>query len=263
MEPRVPQHASPGIQATRTADDGPWVERCPQRSTQRAHQEHHRDQKSRDGDERDAGGLTVLDGRVRSLVAGPLERVGRRLAEAGIAPGAVTGLGFALGVGACVAAAWGRWTPALVLWLANRLADGLDGPIARARGASALGGFADIVADFTVYSGFVLGVAVAEPGARLACVALLAAYYVSGAAFLAWSAVAEQLHRERPDERSLHFVGGVAEGTETIVVYVLFCLFPGSAETIAWVFAALVAVTAMQRVAFVWSTLNHHNPRHR
>ena len=34
----------------------------------------------------------------------------------------------------------------------------------------------------------------------------------------------------------------------TIVVFVLFCLLPGSSAVIAWVFAGAVAITAVQRV---------------
>lgn len=199
----------------------------------------------------------MLDRRARAIVAAPLDAVAARLADAEVSAGTVTATGFALGIGACVAAATGAWGVALVLWLANRLADGLDGPVARRTTPSELGALLDIVADFAVYSGFVLGVAVARPEARLACVALLVAYYVSGTMLLAWSAVAERQARRRADERSLHFVGGLAEGTETIVVYLLFCLLPSAAEAIAWAFAAVVAVTALQRIIFVHRSLTH------
>jgi phosphatidylglycerophosphate synthase len=197
----------------------------------------------------------VLDAHTRRLVAPAVEATAGRLHRAGVSPTAVTAVGFAAGVAACVAAAFAAWPLALVLWLANRALDGLDGPLARLRGASDRGGFLDIVADFTVYGGFVLGVAVAEPDARLACVALLVAYYVSGTAFLAWSSLAERRVLTTGDERSLRFVGGLAEGTETIAVYVLFCLLPGSAETIAWAFTAIVAITALQRVTFAVRSL--------
>jgi len=139
---------------------------------------------------------------------------------------------------------------ALALWLANRALDGLDGALARATTATDRGGFLDIVADFTVYGGFVLAVAIAEPDARLACAALLVTYYVSGTAFLAWSSLAERRALETGDERSLRFVAGLAEGTETVIAYILFCLFPGRAEEIAWGFAAIVAITALQRTVF-------------
>jgi phosphatidylglycerophosphate synthase len=121
----------------------------------------------------------VLDRPVRAVLAPPLAAGGARLAAAGVPPLALTVLGFGLGVAACVAAGLGAWTAALALWLANRLADGLDGPVARADAPSELGGFLDIVADFTIYGGFLVGVAFALPSARLAALVLLATYYVS------------------------------------------------------------------------------------
>jgi phosphatidylglycerophosphate synthase len=190
----------------------------------------------------------VLDAPVRRALAPMLDRAARRLAGWGIRPGALTAAGWLAGMGACVAAAVGLWRLALVLWLSNRLLDGLDGPVARLASPTERGGFLDIVADFSVYGGFVVGVAVAVPAARLACVVLLAAYYVSGTALLALSSLTERLAQPGGDERSLRFAGGLAEGTETVAVYVLFCLLPGQAAGIAWGFAAAVAVTAVQRV---------------
>jgi len=197
----------------------------------------------------------VLDAAARRLTAVPLERAGVRLAQMGARPLALTGVGWLAGVGACVAIVVDAWTVALVLWLLNRLLDGLDGAVARQTGPTDLGGFLDIVADFSIYGGFVLAVAISVPEARLACMFLLVSYYVSGTAFLALSSLLErrrtagidpELHR---DERSLRFVGGIAEGTETVIAYVLFTLFPEHAELIAWVFTATVALTALQRVA--------------
>lgn len=190
----------------------------------------------------------MFDGALRAAVAPALDALARPMARAGVPPLALTAAGFAAGAAACVAAALALWPAALVLWLLNRALDGLDGPLARALGTSDRGGFLDIVADFTVYGGFVLGVAIAVPDARLACVALLVAYYVSGAAFLAWSSLAERRRMAVGDERSLRFPGGLAEGFETIVVYALVCLLPGHAGTIAWAFCAAVAVTALQRI---------------
>ena len=196
----------------------------------------------------------MFDTRIRAALAPGLDAVGGRLASAGVSPLALTVTGALAGVGACVSAAFALWPLAAVLWLVNRALDGLDGPVARRRGATDLGGFFDIVADFTVYAGFVVGVAIARPEARLACLALLTAYYISGTAFLALSSLQEKRARLQEDRgadgdgRSLRFVGGLAEGAETVVVYLLFCLLPGRAELIAWLFTAAVAVTAVQRV---------------
>ena len=207
----------------------------------------------------------MLDRPARRLLTPALDAVGGRLAAAGVRPLAVTGAGWLAGVGACVAVGFGQWTLGLVLWLVNRLLDGLDGAVARRRGATDLGGFLDIVADFSIYAGFVLAVAIAVPDARLAVLTLLTAYYVSGTAFLALSSLIERRRSDRSrsdrggsdrgggdvgDERSLRFVGGLAEGTETVIVNVLFCLFPGHAALIAWVFTAAVALTAAQRIGY-------------
>ncbi len=190
----------------------------------------------------------MLDTRVRAALAPVLDGAGARLAVAGVRPLPLTATGWVAGVGACLAAGFGQWWVALALWLANRVLDGLDGAVARALGPTERGGFLDVVADFSIYAGFVLGVAVAVPSARLACLVLLGAYYVSGTAFLALSSLLERRRQGAGDGRSLRFVGGLAEGTETVVVYVLFTLFPGHAAVIAWTFAAAVAVTAVQRV---------------
>jgi hypothetical protein len=90
----------------------------------------------------------------------------------------------------------------------------------------------------------------------------------AGTAFLALSSLLERRGRSMDggprgadarfaDGRSLRFVGGLAEGTETVVVYVLFCVFPVHAGPIAWGFTAAVAVTALQRVALGTHLLRH------
>ena len=191
----------------------------------------------------------MLDTAARRLTGPVLDRVANRIAAAGVSPTAITVVGWLAGIAACIAVTRAAWGVALILWLMNRLLDGLDGAVARNVGPTDLGGFLDVVADFSIYSGFVLAVALEVPGARLACVALLVAYYISGTAFLALSSILErrQLEQHR-DGRSLRFVGGLAEGTETVIAYTLITLLPHHAETIIWVFTAAVAITAIQRV---------------
>jgi phosphatidylglycerophosphate synthase len=198
----------------------------------------------------------MLDQALRARLGPTLDRAARRLAARGISAGALTAVGLLVGLGACVCVAIGLWRAALALWLLNRLLDGLDGPVARRHHVTELGGLLDFVADFIVYSGFVVGVAVAHPDARLACVALLAAYLVNIVALLSFSSVIERRGLPLGDERSLRLLPGLAEGTETIVVYMLFCLLPAYSAEIAWAFAGVVAVTAGQRVQQAVTTLN-------
>ncbi|MEJ7634322.1 CDP-alcohol phosphatidyltransferase family protein [Aeromicrobium sp.] len=198
----------------------------------------------------------MLDRAARRITAPLLDRIAPTLARSGIHPSAITAVGWAAGVAACLAITQGAWQVALILWLVNRLLDGLDGAVARQVGPTDLGGFLDITADFSIYAGFVLAVAIEVPEARVACVALLVAYYVSGTAFLALSSILERRRANQLlDERSLRFVGGLAEGTETVIVYALITLVPQQAEIIAWIFTAAVAFTALQRIVQGITTL--------
>ncbi len=62
------------------------------------------------------------------------------------------------------------------------------------------------------------------------------------------------MRARRAGEKSLYFTAGLAEATETIVVFVLFCLFPAAFAPIAYVFAALTLVTAAARILLAWRT---------
>jgi len=182
--------------------------------------------------------------------AKPLYKLPARiLAERGVTGGALTGASLGIGALCLAAIAFGLNTVALILWLFNRLLDGLDGEVARLRGESSeLGAFIDIVADFFVYGGFLVALAIQHSDSRLALVMLFFAYYLNGTVFLALSSTLERLKRERLTERGLHFRRSLAEGFETIVAGTLFLLLPGHVSIIAWVFAAMVFVSAAQRL---------------
>jgi phosphatidylglycerophosphate synthase len=181
--------------------------------------------------------------------AKPLYRPLARSIAARMSANALTGLGLGVGLLCLGAIALGFNLVALVLWLANRLLDGLDGEVARLRNEkSEFGAFLDIVADFVMYGGFVAALAIQHPDARLALVVLLLAYYLNGCVFLALSGILERIKAERRTERGLHFRRSLTEGFETIVAGALFLLFPAHVSLIAGVFAAMVFFSAAQRV---------------
>ena len=192
----------------------------------------------------------MLDQQARRLTQPLSAPVARILVRWGASATMVTAVGWVAGVAACFAVATQHWHVALGLWIVNRVLDGLDGAIARLTTTTDSGGFLDIMADFSIYAGFVFAIAIAVPEARLACTALLVSYYVSGSAFLALSSLLERRKQQFGDDRSLRFVAGLAEGTETIAVYVVICLWPSQVVLIAWLFAGAVLFTALQRLAF-------------
>ncbi|MEJ7875947.1 MAG: CDP-alcohol phosphatidyltransferase family protein [Solirubrobacterales bacterium] len=197
----------------------------------------------------------MLDATMRTVLAPALDAGARRLDRVHIGPGTVTAAGLVIGIACCVAAALAWWPIALALWLANRVLDGLDGPLARLRGATDLGGMLDFLADFVVYAGFPLGVAIAEADARIAACALLAAYLLNNIALLSHSSLIEKRRLDLGDERSLRFTAGLTEGTETILCYALVCLVPAHAATIFWAFAVMVMITVAQRIRLAVRTL--------
>jgi phosphatidylglycerophosphate synthase len=191
----------------------------------------------------------MLDEELRKGAKPLYELPARVLAERGVTGDALTGIGLGVGVLCLGAISLGLNTAALALWLLNRLLDGLDGEVARLRGeTSEFGAFVDIVADFFVYGGFLVALAVQHPGSRLALVALFFAYYLNGTVFLALSGTLERLKKERLTERGLHFRRSLTEGFETIVAGTLFLLLPGYVSAIAWIFAAMVFISAAQRL---------------
>ena len=194
----------------------------------------------------------MLDATLRPRLQPVLDPIARLLVHLGLTPMAVTLGGLATGLAAAGAAAAAWWWTALGLWLLSRLLDGLDGPLAEARGeTSAFGGFADFVADLSVYGAFAVGCAIGQPDASLALLVLLLTYYVNGGSLLAFSAAAERAGVDAPDGRTFHFTRGLAEGTETIVARSLFVLFPDAMATLAWVFAVMVTITIVQRLVLV------------
>ena len=205
----------------------------------------------------------MLDAPARKLVERPLSELARLLDRPFVSPNRLTLLGLTTGLASAATSAAQLWWWALGLWLFSRVMDGVDGPLARRRQVhtvgtlqtshgSEAGGFLDITADFAVYGATVLGVAIGATGqydaAWLPFLLVLLAYYVNGSAFLAFSSIAERTGRQREDGRSLSFLGGLAEGTETIAVHSLWLIIPAHAGVVATVWAAIVGVSAVQRV---------------
>jgi phosphatidylglycerophosphate synthase len=199
----------------------------------------------------------MLDAALRRLIDPPLDRIGRRLASAGVSANAVTLTGFGIGLLAIPMLAAGWYGAALAAILANRLADGLDGAVARHRGLTDFGGYLDIVCDFIFYSGVVFGFALADPARALPAAFLIFSFMGTGASFLAFAVFAAKrgLSSDARGLKSLYYLGGLTEGAETIAVFVAFCLFPGLFAPLAYVFAALCWVTTASRAAVAWRTL--------
>lgn len=127
----------------------------------------------------------MFDAKIRPLIDPPLNRLGRAAAARGVRADHLTWGGFALGMAGAAAAALGWFWAALALVLLSRLADGLDGAVARATRPTDYGGFLDITLDFIFYAAVPLAFALHDPAANaLAAATLLFTYFANGASFL-------------------------------------------------------------------------------
>lgn len=189
---------------------------------------------------------------MRGVIDAPLDRSGRWLAARGASADAITLGGLSLGLGAA-GLVWagfaGLWV-ALVL-MASRLADGLDGAVARATAKSDFGGYLDIVCDFAFYGAIPLAFVLRDPTANgVAGAFLLFSFYVNAATFLGYAILAEKkgLETRNRGEKSLYFTAGLMEGTETILCFLILVLWPALFVSVAWVFGGLCLVTAAARI---------------
>lgn len=198
----------------------------------------------------------MLDARLRRLIDPPLDRFGRRLARLGVTANSITWTGFLVGAGAWALLALQNYPTALALILLNRLADGLDGAVARHTRLSDLGGYLDIVLDFLFYAGVVFFFAVGRPDQALPAAFLIFSFVGTGASFLAFAAVAAKrgITTAARGEKSIYYLGGLTEGTETIALFVAICLFPDLFPWFAWIFGGLCWLTTAVRISMAMET---------
>lgn len=182
----------------------------------------------------------------RRLLAAPA----RGLARLGLHADQVTLAGFAFGALALPALWLHAYGVALLLLALNRLADGLDGALARLQGATDRGAFLDIALDFLFYALFPLGFALADPAQNaLPAAVLIASFIGTGSSFLAFASIAAQrgLRASAYPAKGIYYLGGLTEGAETIAIFALMCLFPQAFPTLALIFAAACLLTTALR----------------
>ena len=135
---------------------------------------------------------------------------------------------------------------------ANRLCDGLDGALPQRAGATDRGAFLDIALDFFFYGAVPFGFGLADPQSNALPAALLLLQVTSAPARVFCQprfALRAPRHWGGQDfpRKGLAYIGGLAEGGETIAVFAAMCLWPSWFPGLAYAFAALCLVTAAGR----------------
>ena len=200
----------------------------------------------------------MIDPKLLPITRAVLDVPARLLVRLGVTADQVTVAGFVVGLLAVPLLALEHYTAALIAILLNRLADGLDGAVARRTQLTDAGGYIDIVLDFIFYSAVVFGFLLASPEQNaVAAGVLLVTFMGTGSTFLAFASVAGKRGIENPSysNKSLHYMGGLTEGFETILAFVAFCLWPQHFAVLAYIFAVACWITAITRIVAGYRTL--------
>ena len=197
----------------------------------------------------------MLDRPAQALISPALQAMGGWLVRRGVTADGVSWTGFGLGLGAAACIALQQPLAGLALLLASRLADGLDGTVARLTTPTDRGAFLDITLDFLFYASIPLAFALADPAANaLAAAVLLAAFIGTGSSFLAFAVLAERrgLKSLAYPAKGLFYLGGLTEATETLVCFAAMCLWPAAFAPLALGFAGLCGITLLVRLRAGW-----------
>ncbi|MDT8399400.1 MAG: CDP-alcohol phosphatidyltransferase family protein, partial [Pseudomonadales bacterium] len=194
--------------------------------------------------------LTLLDRFLHPLVKPALKVLAGQLAERKISADQVTVAGFLLGLLAVPFIIVNWYSVALVLIVLNRLSDGIDGELARLTLPTDAGGFLDITLDFIFYQAVVFGFALAAPANTFWALLLMLSFVGTGVSFLSFAIMAEkrQIKSVHYPNKALHYLDGLAEGTETIAIFLAFCLWPDYFPWLAGSFAVVCLITTVSRI---------------
>ena len=194
----------------------------------------------------------MFDARLRPLVDRILDPVGAFVARRGVTANQVSFAGFGLGIAAAIAVALGFEIAAVVLIIANRACDGLDGAVARSTGGTDLGAYLDITLDFLFYSAVPFAFAVADPANAMAAAFLIFSFVGTGSSFLAFAIIAQKrgISTEIRGKKGFFYLGGLTEGSETIIFLLVVAFRPDFFVPLAWVFGCLCWITTITRVQY-------------
>lgn len=197
----------------------------------------------------------MLDSRVRKIIEKPLDFLGRRLASTGINANSVTIIGFVFGLASILSISFGNLPYGLFFLCLNRIADGLDGAIARTTQLTDFGGFLDIVADFIIYAGVVFAFAIDNPDNAFYAAFLIFSFVGPITSFLAYAIIAakKDINTSKRGRKSFYYLGGICEGTETAFILILMCITPHLFPRICIIYGILCWLTTIGRVYATWS----------
>ena len=199
----------------------------------------------------------MLDTTLRPRIDPYLNQLADQLGKIGIGPNQITIYGFVVGVIGCIAIGLQSYYFGLFLILLNRLADGLDGAVARYNQKESgekkpFGAYLDIILDMILFGTFVFMFTLGQPEQTAAAAFLLFSFIGLFATSLGGYMVG--LKGEGTDKPFYH-PNRLVEGTEMIVFMTITCLYVEYFSAIAVLFGVFCWITTISRIWFAYIDL--------
>ncbi|MGV8905958.1 MAG: CDP-alcohol phosphatidyltransferase family protein [Acetobacterium sp.] len=181
----------------------------------------------------------MIDTKLRGVFQPFFNGLGRGLIKLKIKPDAITVAAFGVGVLASVLISLGQSVlPLILLWLSGLL-DVLDGTVARLTGTSSkIGAYMDLIFDRMVEAAIILGFYFLLPQYALAYLLFFVSVLFNFTTFIVAGAIFDN-----KSQKGMHYDVGIAERTETFIVFTLMVLFQHNIDMILMIFNAIIFLT--------------------
>ena len=201
----------------------------------------------------------MLDTMLRPTVEPHLNKIAAKCFELGIGPNQITFYGFAIGLVGCVAIGLQSYFFGLLLILLNRLADGLDGAVARynknqegAKQQSPFGEYLDTILDMILFSAFIFLFVLGQPHQASAAIFLMFSFVGLFITYLgSYIVKAKTKQSEKPFFHPTRMI----EDTEIVLFIILACLYTEAFSAIAVLFGIVCWFTTISRIWYAYFDL--------
>ena len=185
----------------------------------------------------------MLDTHARKYVQPAIEKSADVLLDRGFSADGVTKVAFVIGLSTGAFIYFDQPILALIaLWISGYL-DVVDGTMARKTKTSPWGTLLDISFDRMVEISLILALAFRYPDSMWALLLLSVSIIIAMTIFLTVGALSD-----KQGVKSFYYQAGLAERTETFILFTLMILFPAYLTAITLFFVAIQIITISQRM---------------
>ena len=195
----------------------------------------------------------MIDAKLNNYLRPYLSHLAKKTIKLRVSANTVTIIGFIFGLCCFYSIVNSYFLSAFLFLFLNRFCDGLDGAIARLVGPSDIGAFYDITLDFIFYSLFPIAFIFLDIKNAYAICFLLLSFVSTQTTFLAsaWIIEKNKILIATKQKKSFFYTGGITEGFETIIFFILMLIFHKSVEFTAYIFGSLCWITSIVRLIYI------------